>query len=62
MKYIVTWCPSGEGVEMLTVLDGDEALTIDQIMERACAAEDADPELGYRIYSIVHADNVEVIY
>jgi hypothetical protein len=47
---------------MLTVIDGDQALTIEEIMERVCAREEADPELGYRIYSIVHADNVEVIY
>jgi|DEB0MinimDraft_3_1074331.scaffolds.fasta_scaffold170426_1 hypothetical protein len=61
MKYIVTWCPVGEGFETLTLLNGDETLTVEEIMKRACAAEDVSPECEYVICSIVRADNVEVI-
>ena len=61
MQYVVTWCPTGEGFEFLTLLDGDETLTVEEIMKRACAAEDIDPECEYVICSIIRAGSVEVI-
>ena len=62
MKYIVTWCPSGMAVEILSIIDGDLELTVSQIMDIVCAVEKVDPEEGYRIYSIVRAENAHVIY
>jgi hypothetical protein len=60
-EYIVTWYPAGCEGTYLTAVDGDLELTIEQIMEIACAVEEVDPEWGYDIYSIVRADNVDVI-
>jgi hypothetical protein len=60
-EYIVTWCPAGAEETFLTRVDGDLELTIDQIMEIACAVEEVDPEWGYDIYSIIRVDNVTVI-
>ncbi len=60
-KYIVTWCPAGADVEFLTIIDGDLELTIDQIVEIACAVEEIEPQSGHLIYSIIRADNVDVI-
>jgi len=60
-EYIVTWYSAGADETFLTSVDGDLELTIDQIMEIACAVEEVDPEWGYDIYSIIRADNVDVI-
>jgi hypothetical protein len=60
-EYIVTWYSAGADVTFLTSVDGDLELTIQQIMEIACAVENVHPEWGYDIYSIIRADNVTVI-
>ena len=61
-EYIVTWYSAGADETFLTSVDGDLELTIDQIMEIACAVEEVIPEWGYDIYSIIRADNVDVIF
>jgi hypothetical protein len=62
-EYIVTWYSAGPDAIFLTSVDGDLELTIEQIMEIACAVEDVHPEWGYEVYSIIRADadNVDVI-
>jgi hypothetical protein len=60
-EYIVTWYSAGADETFLTSVDGDLELTIDQIMEIACAVEEVIPEWGYDIYSIIRAENVDVI-
>jgi len=60
-EYIVTWYSAGADATFLTTVDGDLELTTDQIMEIACAVEEVDPEWGYDIYSIIRAENVDVI-
>ena len=60
-EYIVTWYSAGADETFLTTVDGDLELTIDQIMEIACAVEEVIPEWGYDIYSIIRAENVDVI-
>jgi hypothetical protein len=60
-EYIVTWYSAGADATFLTSVDGDLELTTDQIMEIACAVEEVDPEWGYEVYSIIRADNVDVI-
>ena len=62
-EYIVTWYSAGPDATFLTSVDGDLELTIEQIMEIACAVEDVHPEWGYEVYSIIRADtaNVDVI-
>ena len=60
-QYVVTWYSAGVEEEFLTTVDGVVELTIEQIMEIACAVEEVDPEWGYHIYSIIRADNVDVI-
>lgn len=62
MKYIVTWGAYAGMETFLTIIDGDQALTIDEIMDAVCDVEKVDRELGYHIYSIVLADNVGVVY
>jgi len=60
-QYVVTWYSIGADATFLTSVDGDLELTIWQIMKIACDVEDVRPEWGYDIYSIVRADNVDVI-
>ena len=60
-QYVVTWYSAGADETFLTSVDGDLELTIDQIMEIACAVEEVIPEWGYDIYSIIRAENVDVI-
>lgn len=60
-EYIVDWYSVGADATFLTSVDGDLELTIDQIMEIACAVEEVDPEWGYDVYSIIRADNVDII-
>jgi hypothetical protein len=60
-EYIVTWYSAGADATFLTSVDGDLELTIQQIMEIACDVEEVDPEWGYEVYSIIRADNVDVI-
>jgi len=60
-EYIVTWYSAGADETFLTSVDGDRELTIDQIMEIACAVEEVIPEWGYDIYSIIRAEKVDVI-
>jgi hypothetical protein len=62
MKYVVTWGAYAGMETFLTIIDGDQALTIDDIMDWVCVVEEVDPDLGYQIYSIVRADNVDVIF
>ena len=59
--YIVTWYSAGPDAVFLTSVEGDLELTIEQIMEIACAVEEVHPEWGYEVYSIIRADNVDVI-
>jgi hypothetical protein len=60
MKYIVTWRPAGE-LDFLTIIDGVVELTVDQIMEIVFMVEDISDQENYEIYSIIRADNVDVI-
>jgi len=60
MKYIVTWRPAGE-LDFLTIIDGTLELTVDQIMEIVLAVEDIAADEDHDIYSIIRADNVDVI-
>jgi len=62
MKYIVTWGAYAGMETFLTIIDGDQALTIDEIMDAVCDVEEVDRELGCPIFSIVRADNVDVIF
>ena len=60
-QYVVTWYSIGADATFLTSVDGDLELTIQQIMEIACAVEGVHPEWGCDVYSIIRADNVDVI-
>jgi hypothetical protein len=60
MKYIVIWRPAGE-MDFLTIIDGVVELTVDQIMEMVLVAEDIAADEDHEIYSIIRADNVNVI-
>ena len=60
-EYIVTWYSVGADATFLTSVDGALELTMQQIMEIARAVEEVDPEWGDEVYSIIRADNVDVI-
>ena len=60
MKYIVTWRPWWDE-DYLTIIDGTVELTVDQIMDIVRMAEDVSDQENYEIYSIIRADNVDVI-
>jgi len=68
MKYIVTWRPTYAEETYLTIFDGDAGMPFLQIMERVHEIEEieyTDATQGgsdYETYSIVRADNVEVIW
>jgi hypothetical protein len=61
MKYYITWkVDDPEG--MLTVIDGDLDLALDQIMEIAFAIEEVEPGSSYEICSIIRAKDAEVVW
>jgi len=61
MTYYITWIVDGPAI--LTAINGEIELTIDQLMEAAFAVEDIEPGSNYEICSIIRADNAhEVIY
>ena len=60
MKYYITW--NVDGPAMLTVIDGELDLALDQIMEIAFAIEEIEPDLSYEICSIIRAKDAEVVW
>lgn len=60
MKYYVTW--NVDGPAMLTVIDGELELTLDQIMEIAFEIEEIEPDSSYEICSIIRAKDAEVVF
>ena len=60
MTYYITWIVDGPAI--LTAIDGELELTIDQLMESAFAIEDIEPGSKYEICSIIRADGAQVIY
>jgi len=60
MKYYVTW--NVDGPAMLTVIDGELELTLDQIMEIAFEIEEIEPDSSYEICSIIRAKDAEVVW
>ena len=60
MTYYITWIVDGPAI--LTAIDGELELTIDQMMEAAFAIEDIEPGSNYEICSIIRADGAQVIY
>lgn len=64
MKYIVTWRPTCAEESYLTIFEGSAGMPFLQIMDRVHEIEELSyqDEIDYEVYSIVRADNVEVIY
>jgi hypothetical protein len=60
MKYYITW--KVDGPAMLTAIDGELDLTLDQIMEIAFEIEEIEPDLSYEICSIIRAKDAEVVW
>ena len=60
MKYYVTW--NVDGPAMLTVIDGELELTLNQIMEIAFEIEEIEPDSSYEICSIIRAKDAEVVW
>lgn len=60
MTYYITWIVDGPAI--LTAIDGELELTIDQLMDAAFAIEDIEPGSNYEICSIIKAANATVIY
>jgi hypothetical protein len=60
VKYYITWITDGPA--MLTAIDGDLDLTLDQIMEIAFAIEEIEPGSSYEIGSIIRAKDAEVVW
>jgi hypothetical protein len=61
MKYYITWNVDNPEA-MLTVIDGELDLTLDQIMEIAFEIEEVEPGSTYEIGSILRAKDAEVIW
>ena len=68
MKYIVTWRHTCAEQSYLTIFEGSAGMPFLQIMDRVHEIEEVsytDATQGgidYEVYSIVRADNVEVIW
>jgi len=61
MKYYITWKVDNPEA-MLTVIDGELDLTLDQLMEFAFEIEEVEPDSSYEICSIIRAKDAEVVW
>jgi hypothetical protein len=59
MTYYITWTIDGPFI--LTAVDGELELTVDQMMEIAFELEQIEPGSPYEIASIIRATDAEVI-
>ena len=59
MTYYITW--SVDGAALLTALDGELELTVDQMMEAAFHVEEVEAGTPYEIHSIIRASGADVI-
>ena len=59
MKYYITW--SIDGANLLTKLDGELELTVDQLMDAAFHIEEVEAGTLYDIHSIIRASGADVI-
>ena len=60
MTYYITWIVDGPAI--LTAIDGELELTVDQLMAKAFEIEEVEPGSSYEIGSIIRAENAEVIW
>lgn len=60
MTYYITWVVDGPA--MLTTVDSERELRLDQLMALAFEVEEVEPETSYDLCSIIRAENAEVIW
>jgi len=60
MSYYVTWIVDGPA--MLTKIEGELELALDQIMDIAFKLEEVEPASTYEICSIIRAEDAEIIW
>jgi hypothetical protein len=60
MTYYITWIVDGPA--MLTAVDGELDLTLDQLMDAAFALEEIEPGSTYEICSIIRAKDAEIVW
>jgi hypothetical protein len=59
MKYYITWAV--DGASLLTVLDGEIELTVDQMMDAAFEVEEVEAGTRYEVQSVIRARDASVI-
>jgi hypothetical protein len=59
MTYYITWAV--DGLSILTAIDGELDLTIDQLMEAAFSIEEIESGSPFEVHSIIRAADAAVI-